>query len=106
PTHLDSHQHVHRSEPTASAARALAAELNVPLRQNSAGVTYCGRYYGQSDKGMLFPAALKVESLIRLLSALKTGTTELGCHPGFDVELDTMYRLERRLEVETLCDTR
>ena len=32
PTHLDSHQHVHMSEPVAAVAARLAAELEVPLR--------------------------------------------------------------------------
>src|SRR5579859_2490917 len=34
PTHLDSHQHVHRGEPVASLLSELAARLGVPLRQD------------------------------------------------------------------------
>ena len=35
PTHLDSHQHIHRSEPTRSILAALGAELQIPLRHLS-----------------------------------------------------------------------
>jgi len=106
PTHLDSHQHVHREEPVASVMRALAVQLAVPLRQNTPDVRYCGEFYGQTAKGDPFPEMLEVHSLVRILSELVPGTTELGCHPGLDDELDTMYCLERRQEVRTLCDDR
>jgi chitin disaccharide deacetylase len=104
PTHLDSHQHVHRQEPVASAMRAVAAELAIPLRHYTPEVRYCGDFYGQTAKGDPLPEMLGVDSLIGILTDLLPGTTELGCHPGFDDELETMYCQERRQEVHTLCD--
>jgi chitin disaccharide deacetylase len=106
PTHLDSHQHVHRQEPVASAMLAVAAELTIPLRHYTPEVRYSGAFYGQTTKGDPLPEMLGVDSLIGILTELLPGTTELGCHPGFDDELDTMYCLERRQEVRTLCDDR
>jgi len=40
------------------------------------------------------------------LEALTPGITELGCHPGYAEDLDTMYAGERAQEVATLCDPR
>ena len=56
PTHLDSHQHVHESEPVAGVAERLAAELGVPLRNRA--VRYEGGFYGQSGKGEPFPEGI------------------------------------------------
>lgn len=105
PTHLDSHQHVHRSEPVASLLGELARELEVPLRGCGA-VRYCGDFYGQTGKGEPLPRAIGVEALVDLIERLRPGVTELGCHPGLDPELDSSYRLERLREVEALCDAR
>jgi predicted glycoside hydrolase/deacetylase ChbG (UPF0249 family) len=105
PTHIDSHQHVHRSEPAASLLAKAAGDLGVPLRERSE-ITYCGGFYGQSGKGYPCPEAIEVDALIALIMRLPEGVTELGCHPGLDAELDSSYRLERLKEVETLCDSR
>lgn len=105
PTHLDSHQHVHREEPIASLMAALAERLGVPLRDRSS-IAYCGAFYGQSGKGCPCPEAIEVDALIAVIGALPEGVTELGCHPGLDAELDSSYRAERLTEVETLCDPR
>jgi predicted glycoside hydrolase/deacetylase ChbG (UPF0249 family) len=105
PTHLDSHQHVHREEPIASLLAAHAQRLGIPLRERS-GITYCGNFYGQSGKGYLCPEAIEVEALVAVIEDLPDGLTELGCHPGLDAELDSSYRIERLKEVETLCDAR
>jgi predicted glycoside hydrolase/deacetylase ChbG (UPF0249 family) len=106
PTHIDSHQHVHREEPLGSLLIELAGALGVPLRERSPGITYCGRFYGQSGKGYPCPEAITVEALVALVEELPNGVTELGCHPGLDPELDSSYRDERLREVETLCDPR
>jgi chitin disaccharide deacetylase len=106
PTHLDSHQHVHRSEPTRSVVIELARALGVPARHHAPEVRYCGEFYGQSGKGVPLEGALTVEALIRLLVSLPHGLTELGCHPGYADDLDSMYRVERRAEVRALCDPR
>ncbi len=105
PTHIDSHQHVHRDEPAASIFGALAARIGVPLRERSR-VRYCGDFYGQNAEGDAFPEVLTVESLRELLARLPAGVTELGCHPGLDDDVDSMYRAERATEVSVLCDPR
>jgi chitin disaccharide deacetylase len=105
PTHLDSHQHVHRTKPVASLLTACAERLGIPLRERS-GIEYCGSFYGQSGKGHPCAGAIEVDALIAVIDALGEGVTELGCHPGLDAELDSSYRMERLKEVETLCDPR
>jgi predicted glycoside hydrolase/deacetylase ChbG (UPF0249 family) len=104
PTHLDSHQHVHRDEPCRAVLLAIAQRLGVPLRHFS-GVAYCGSFYGQTAKGLPYPEAIGVEGLTRLLAELPAGVTELCCHPGDPDGLDSMYREERARELATLCDS-
>jgi len=104
PTHLDSHQHVHRTEPVCSALAAAARRLAVPLRQVTPGVRHCGSFYGQTAEGQPFPEGISRERLLRILSELPPGVTELGCHPGEGGNLDSAYRDERAREVATLCD--
>jgi len=106
PTHLDSHQHVHRWEPLRTVLTAVAHELRVPLRHCSADICYCGDFYGQTADGTPLPDAMSVESLIHILATLAPGSTELCCHPGVGNDLDTMYCSERAEEVKVLCDPR
>jgi predicted glycoside hydrolase/deacetylase ChbG (UPF0249 family) len=106
PTHLDSHQHVHCHEPVRTIATKMAQVLDVPLRGIGAKIHYCGSFYGQSGKGVSWPEAISVDSLIDLLRTLPPGITELACHPGNDSQLDSSYRVERSLEVDALCDPR
>ena len=47
-----------------------------------------------------------MNALIETLAGLERGCTELGCHPGYAADLDSMYRSERATEIETLCDPR
>jgi predicted glycoside hydrolase/deacetylase ChbG (UPF0249 family) len=103
PTHLDSHQHVHREGPACGVLRDMARRLGVPLRHFSV-VCYCGSFYGQTGKGEPFPEAIEVEALKRILASLPAGVTELACHPGHGKGLDSMYREERAREVAALCD--
>jgi predicted glycoside hydrolase/deacetylase ChbG (UPF0249 family) len=103
PTHLDSHQHVHRDEPARTICTELANRLGVPLRLFGP-IHYNGDFYGQEGDGTPLPANIKVAALIGLIRALPEGVTELGCHPGEDEELASAYRRERPIEVETLCD--
>lgn len=108
PTHLDSHQHVHLHEPVRTAALALAAELGVPLRRLSPRVSHCGGFYGQDGRGDPAPGLITPRALVDVLLRHVAGepaalVVELGCHPGWDDGLDTMYRAERRTEVDVLC---
>jgi predicted glycoside hydrolase/deacetylase ChbG (UPF0249 family) len=106
PSHIDSHQHVHLREPARSVLVDLARDLRVPLRHWSPGVHYCGNFYGQTTEGLPLPEAITVEVLIKILGALPFGLTELGCHPGTENDLDTMYNSERAQELKILCDPR
>jgi predicted glycoside hydrolase/deacetylase ChbG (UPF0249 family) len=102
PSHIDSHQHVHRSEPVRSAVLAAADELGVPVRHFGAA-RYCGAFYGQDEKGCPLTEALSPNSLVEILRELPSGLSELCCHPGYADDLETAYRAERAVEVRTLC---
>jgi predicted glycoside hydrolase/deacetylase ChbG (UPF0249 family) len=106
PTHLDSHQHVHRSGPARSAVWQAARALGVPVRHFCPGVRHCGDFYGQTGDGQPFPEGVTVERLLVILAGLPAGVTELACHPGDGEGLDSMYRTERAQEVRALCDAR
>jgi chitin disaccharide deacetylase len=95
PTHMDSHQHVHRSEPARSAMGVVAKRLRIPLRHHGQ-VRYCGAFYGA---GAIGPAAL-----VSIIDGLPEGTTELGCHPAAAVHPRWDYAHERRTELASLCD--
>ncbi len=103
PSHIDSHQHVHRDEPARSILLRMARELGVPLRHFGPGAHYVGDFYGQAAKGWPCPEAISVAGLLRILTALAPGVTELGCHPGKGEDFDSMYLRERSQEVKTLC---
>lgn len=105
PDHVDSHQHVHLHEPVARVARALAAELSVPLR-HAPGIAYCGEFYGRTRHGDPYHEAITPEALAGLVDALGPGVTELSCHPGQAGETDPAYGVERVLELRALCDPR
>ena len=95
PTHLDSHQHVHRNEPVRSALQAAAGALGVPLRHFSP-VRYCGEFYGQERDGSLLPDSVSTLALIQIVRKLEPGYTELCCHPDAD--------RPAAQEVDSLCD--
>ena len=104
PTHLDSHQHVHRHDPVRSALRRVGGQLAVPVRHFTSGVQYRGDFYGQDGRGWPVPDAITVETLVGVLAGLPVGVTELGCHPGEAEDLASTYGAERAVELETLCD--
>jgi predicted glycoside hydrolase/deacetylase ChbG (UPF0249 family) len=106
PTHLDSHQRVHRFEPVRSVLRELANELGVPLRGESDAVRHVGGYYAQTEKGEPVPGGVGVGRLLEIVSALQPGVTELSCHPGEGLDPADSYAAERPREVEALCDAR
>lgn len=106
PSHIDSHQHVHRTEVVQRVALESADQLGIPLRECNRDVRYCGRFYGQTDEGCAYPKWISVDALISLLAELPPGITELGCHPGEGQDMDSIYLAEREQEVKTLCDPR
>jgi len=106
PTHLDSHQHVHRDEPARAVLTEAAGALGVPSRHFSPVVAYCGGFYGRTAKGAPFPDAISVAGLSATLAGLPAGITEMACHPGAGTDFFSDYAAERAAEVETLCDPR
>lgn len=95
PTHLDSHKHVHEIDKAfGAAAEALAAELEVPLRNR--GIRYERRFYGRG--------AISPEHLSELIEALPPGWTEIGCHPAAGPVPTSSYDAERQIELATLRD--
>ncbi|HYH53450.1 MAG TPA: ChbG/HpnK family deacetylase [Solirubrobacterales bacterium] len=94
PTHVDSHKHVHESEPVAAVAEAIAAELGVPLRNRT--IRYEGGFYGRE--------AITVGRLTKLIEDLPPGWTEIGCHPAAGPVPSSSYDAERQIELATLRD--
>ena len=103
PSHLDSHQHAHLSEPARSVTMQIASELGISLRSRSETIIYCGSFYGQTGEGMPYSEGIAAKNLAELLRGLPIGWTELGCHPGYSDDLDSVYKTEREEEVRVLC---
>lgn len=104
PTHLDSHQHVHREEPVRHIVADAARSLALPLRGETNGIAYCGSFYGQTGTGEARPEDISTERLVELIRSIGAGVTELACHPGeLDPGLSSVYHRERALELEALC---
>jgi predicted glycoside hydrolase/deacetylase ChbG (UPF0249 family) len=80
PTHLDSHQHIHKREPVKSALTGIAHARAIPLRHHSRA-RYCGDFYGLDDDASPLPERVTAEALIEIIEALEPGYTELCCHP-------------------------
>jgi predicted glycoside hydrolase/deacetylase ChbG (UPF0249 family) len=104
PTHLDSHQHVHRREPARSAVLALGETLGIPVRHFDPRIRYCGEFYGQTDRGEPLPDLITPAALVRVLETLPGGITELCCHPASGPVPDSSYDAERGRELVALCD--
>lgn len=106
PTHIDSHQHVHRRDHLLQEFRRLGDELGIPVRHAGSRIRYVGSFYGQDDTGRSFPDRIRVESLLEYLRCLPEGVTELCCHPGYAEGIGfTMYKSEREIELQSLCSS-
>jgi predicted glycoside hydrolase/deacetylase ChbG (UPF0249 family) len=105
PDHLDSHQHVHRSDPARTAVLEAARRLGIPVR-GEGGFTYDGGFFGQGHHAEPMPELVSVEALVASIEALPDGVTEFGCHPATAVDHETAYADERLIEARTLCDPR
>ncbi len=105
PTHLDSHQNVHRDSRLTPIFQELAQRYELPLREHSA-VRYFSNFYGQWD-GDFHPEQISLESLLQMLETelREGGITELSCHPGYvGADFASPYDAERELELRTLSD--
>ncbi len=105
PTHIDSHQHVHRDKRRLPHFQELAGEHRLPLR-DTPPLAYKGGFYAQWEYGVSDPSKVSLEALGRMLrNELRDGVTELGCHPGyFDADVHYVYHRDREAEMTTLCD--
>jgi predicted glycoside hydrolase/deacetylase ChbG (UPF0249 family) len=107
PTHLDSHQHVHRRRPCLPSFRALAERHGLPLRDQPP-VAFKGGFYAQLEYGVSLPERVSFEALRAILrDELAQGVYELACHPAYyDPEARYVYHEDRERELTALCDTR
>lgn len=103
PTHLDSHQHVHKSEPAREILLRTSEELRVPLRAFHSAVRHCGDFYGQTAEGLPFAHGISIARLSGIIQDVDPGWTEIGCHPGYANGLDSVYLSEREIELRVLC---
>jgi len=103
PTHLDSHQHVHRDEPARSAAADLAASLGVPLRFDGTA-RHSGAFYGQDRHGDPMHEAIGPKALAATIRGLPEGVTEVCCHPADVDDAPSGYAAERVIELRALRD--
>ena len=106
PTHIDSHQNVHRDQRLRPVFQSVARRHDLPLREHSP-VRYFSNFYGQWD-GEPHPEHVAIESLLAMLEAeLDDGIIELSCHPGYvGSDFSSPYDFERELELGTLSDPR
>jgi predicted glycoside hydrolase/deacetylase ChbG (UPF0249 family) len=107
PTHIDSHQHVHRHWMRRQLFEELAAAEGVPMRDVTP-VVFKGGFYAQWEYGVSQPEKVSLGALLRILSReIEGGIYELSCHPGyFDPALAAVYHEDREHELETLVDPR
>jgi chitin disaccharide deacetylase len=107
PTHIDSHQEIHRRRPCQPSFVELAEEHGLPLRSRPP-VTFKGSFYAQWEHGVSEPEKVSFEALSRIVSTEVTrGIYELGVHPGYhDAAADYVYHLDREWELATLSDPR
>jgi predicted glycoside hydrolase/deacetylase ChbG (UPF0249 family) len=107
PTHLDSHQHIHRRRPCQPSFLDLALEYGLPLRDRPP-VTFKGGFYGQWEYGVSQPAKVSFEALSQIVATeLRHGIYELAVHPGYhDATVSYVYQQDREWELETLSDPR
>lgn len=102
PTHLDSHQHVHRDGAAAAVVAERGRRLGVPVRWHTPDVRHEGGFHGQTGRGEPYPEGIALATLLRLVASLPPGITELGCHPG-GVDAPGAYAAERARETRVLC---
>jgi len=103
PTHIDSHQHVHRRPALRPVFRELVEPLGVPLRGED-HVRFVGGFYAQWEPMVTNLEHVSVPALQRMLrDEVEPGWTELSCHPGYpSPDFTSVYLREREAELRTL----
>ena len=106
PTHIDSHQNVHRDPRLTPLFVAFAQRHGLPMREHSRA-RYFSSFYGQWD-GEAHPEQISVENLLFMLEQeLGSEVLELSCHPAYvDPGFVSDYHAERDIERKTLSDPR
>ena len=109
PTHLDSHHHAHSRSPVLEALVTLAWETGLPLRSVSSEMRLRFRREGIRTPDhfidAFFGERATSESLVRLLSHVEAGVTELMCHPAVvdeELKAGSSYAQERGRELSAL----
>lgn len=92
PSHLDSFQDVHRSEPARSLLSTVARRLRIPLRHFTPDV-FCCTELAAGGEGAL-------ERMRRIIARLPAGCSELVCRPARDGEVDILCSPEARKLLE------
>jgi predicted glycoside hydrolase/deacetylase ChbG (UPF0249 family) len=107
PTHIDSHQHAHKSEHLLPVFKEVVLPLGIPLRGVS-DLSYIGGFYAQWEWKVTNLEYISVEFLQKLLrEEAPEGWTEFSCHPGYiSDDFESIYLSEREEEVRTLTDLR
>lgn len=107
PTHVDSHQHVHREEHLMPLFTEMVEPIGVPLRGDGR-VNVVGGFYAQWEWMVTNLEYVSVPFLQWILrEEVLDGWTEISCHPGYrSPEFASVYDSERETEVQTLCDLR
>lgn len=105
PTHLDSHQHVHRHPMRRPLFEEVADAEGLPLRDRPP-VVFKGGFYAQWEYGVCDPGKVSLPALERIIhEELGEGIYEFCCHPGyFDPAFEAVYHLDREYELKTLTD--
>jgi ATP-binding cassette, subfamily B, bacterial len=108
PTHLNSHQHVHRRPACRYSFLELAEEHGLPLRDREP-VIYKGGFYSQWVYQVPDRSRVSFDALAQILSTeLSHGSIyELVVHPGYhDPAAHYVYHDDREWELQTLRDPR
>jgi predicted glycoside hydrolase/deacetylase ChbG (UPF0249 family) len=105
PTHIDSHQHVHRDDPVRTVVESVGATIGATVRGLDESVEHVGAFYGQTDDGEPLPDNISVTGLMGILARLGPAISEVACHPAIG-KVPSLYDVERSIELETLCDSR
>ena len=105
PTHLDSHQHVHRHAMRRPLFEELADSEGLHLRDRPP-VVFKGGFYAQWEYGVFDPDKVSLAALERIVhEELGEGIYEFCCHPGyFDPALEAVYHRDREFELKTLTN--
>lgn len=112
PTHFDSHHHAHRLPDVFEAMVTLSWETGLPVRNAAPRMAQQLRREGIPTSDVFvddfFDQGVSLENLVRILSEVRPGATELMCHPALvdDVlRAGSSYAEVRDREREILTDS-